>query len=144
MFLHLLLTSASFYEALGVVEDVKDHLIFWAYNRQRDCNPSDGPYYFQCLNVLAQGRSSDMLSFEAVRLKSQGEFTTEDFKDACKAIDIGIDVTDEDLIIGIFRSRLADSPRQETQLREHLRIIGKTRNSAKILLAARKGMFPRL
>lgn len=119
--------------------DVKDPIVLWTYERQRDCDPAEAPYYFQCLNVLANGRNSEMLQLEAVKLRSQGEYTTDDVTDACKSLGIDSKERNEDLIIGIFRSRLADSPRQETQLRESLRIIGKSRDSAKISLVARKG-----
>lgn len=128
-----------FYAALGVVLDVKDDIIKWAHARQRLCNPPDAPYYLQCLSTLGKGRHSEILQFETMRLKSQGEYTTEDIEDSYKKLGINPNESNEDLIIGTFHSRLKDSPRQETELREHLRIIGRSRDSNKISGVARKG-----
>ena len=127
------------YAALGIVLDVKDDIIKWAYNRQRLCNPRDAPYYLQCLSTLANGRASEDLQFETMKLKSEGEYTTDDIIESYKQLGINPNESDEDLIIGTFRSRLSDSPGQETVLREHLRIIGRSRDSAKISGVARKG-----
>jgi hypothetical protein len=127
------------YAVLGVVADVNDRIILWAYNRQRDCNPNGTPLYFEHLSVLANGRNSDTLQLEVAKLRSQGAFTMEDLENACRALGVESTETDEELIIGIFRSRLSDAPRQEAQMREHLRVIGQVRNSFKIKQAAQKG-----
>ncbi|KAF8541938.1 hypothetical protein BDD12DRAFT_827425 [Trichophaea hybrida] len=126
------------YAVLGVVADVNDAIILWAYDRQRECNPNGTPLYFEFLSVLATGRASDTLQIEVAKLRSQGAFTMKDLEEACKALGVSSSSTNEDLIIGIFRARLKDAPRQEPQMREHLRVIGQAKNSAKIKQAAQK------
>lgn len=73
-------------------------------------------------------------------LRSRGEFTRSDVLEAGKALGIqDIETADDELIVGIFKARLADAPKQEAQMREHLTIVGKHRSSELILQTARKG-----
>ncbi|KAL7269842.1 ubiquitin-specific protease ubp2 [Rhizina undulata] len=128
------------YAGLGATSDFSDKLIQWAYERQRDCDPIDAPYYFECFSGIAAGRKSEILQMEVAKMRSQGAFTTSDIEESYKALNIESNTTDEDLIIGVFRSRLADAPRQEAQMRENLRIIGKAMNSQKILQIAQRAI----
>jgi ubiquitin carboxyl-terminal hydrolase 25/28 len=89
---------------------------------------------------LANGRGSEELQIQVATLQSQGEFTTSDVTEAFKALGINPAENDEDLMVGVFRSRLQDSPRQESSLRRSLEIIGIYRQSEK-LIAASKGNF---
>jgi ubiquitin carboxyl-terminal hydrolase 25/28 len=100
------------YGSLGAHLDFSDRLLLWAYMRQKSCDPANSPYYFACLANLTNGWKSEELEIEVVTLHSQGEYTTDDVRNAYKNIGIP-DVEDKTLIIGIFNSRLQDSPQQE-------------------------------
>ncbi|KAA8894285.1 hypothetical protein FN846DRAFT_786629 [Sphaerosporella brunnea] len=126
-----------YYAVLGLVPEVGDRIVSWAYNRQQELNPDDLPFYFECFKLLASGRNSEALQVEVATLQSQGAFTTSDLTEAYKALGINPNEPDEELIIGIFRSRLQDSPRQESSLRSHLNIIGTRRQSDKLKAASR-------
>lgn len=54
------------------MRDFHDDLIAFSYDRQSDCDPEHGPYYFDCLQDLAQGRQSEDLAIKASMLESQG------------------------------------------------------------------------
>jgi len=129
----------SFYAVLGIVSDVSDKIVYWAYCRQRECNPREAPFYFECLSTLAHGRRSEELSVHAATLQSQGEFTRTEHSEACKYLGIDPNEHDEDLIIGIFHARLADAPRQESQIRSAMQIMARQRRSSKLEGAAQKG-----
>jgi len=117
---------------------MSDGLVHWAYERQRACDPVDAPYYFECFENIANGRKSENLQFEVARLRSQGQFSKSDLESSYKSL--GVDpVSDDDLIVGVFRSRLADAPRQEGPMREDMRIIGTARGSEKIRSFAKLG-----
>jgi hypothetical protein len=47
-------------------------------------------------------------------------------------LDVRADHLDEDHIIGVFKSMVSDSPKQESELRQALLTIGQHRNSYKI------------
>jgi len=117
---------------------MSDGLINWAYERQRACDPVNTPYYFECFESISKGRKSENLQFEVAKLRSEGQFSTSDLENSYKSL--GVDPTsDDDLIIGVFKSRLADAPRQEGPMREDMRIIGTARRSEKILSFAKLG-----
>ena len=132
------------YAVLGVVADVPDPIILWAYNRQRERNPRGTPLYFQHLTVLANGRGSETLQLEVGKLRSQEVYyTLDDVKAAYELFNLKESEQDEQLIIGTFNSRLKDAPRQETEMRKNLQIIGQFRDSEIIKQAAQKGSFDR-
>jgi len=132
-----------FYAVLGIVLDVPDKIVIWAYRRQRECNPSEAPFYFECLSTVAAGRArgtmSEDLLIEVATLQSQGEFTRTEHNKACMSLGIDPNEQDEDLIIGTFHARLADAPRQESQLRNALRIMARQRHSSRLDFATRRG-----
>ncbi|RPA95079.1 cysteine proteinase [Choiromyces venosus 120613-1] len=125
------------YAGIGAVGDMSDALINWAYERQRACDPFNAPYYFGCFEDIARGRESENLQFEVARLRSEGQFSTSDLENSYKSLDIDPVTSDDDLIVGVFKSRLADAPRQEGPMREDMRIIGTARRSEKILSFAK-------
>ncbi|KAG0642222.1 hypothetical protein HOY80DRAFT_1008062 [Tuber brumale] len=125
------------YAGLGAVADMSDDLINWAYQRQRACDPVNAPYYFECFESIAKGRKSESLQFEVARLRSEGQFSTNDLESSYKSLGVDPVTSDDDLIIGVFKSRLADAPRQEGPMREDMRIIGTARRSEKILSFAK-------
>lgn len=94
--------------------------------------------------MLATGRKSETLELEVVKLRSQEVyFTLDDVKAAYELFNLKEYERDEQLIIGSFNSRLKDAPRQETEMRKNLQIIGQFRDSEIIKQAAQKGSFDR-
>ena len=61
----------SCYASLGALGDFSDRLIAFSYDRQAQCDPVEGPYYFDCLSELATGRRSDMLITKTATLASE-------------------------------------------------------------------------
>lgn len=129
----------SHYAGLGAVGDFSDLLIHWAYERQRACDPENAPYYFECLSAIALGRRSEMLNVEVAKARSEGAYTSTDLSECYKYFGIDPVTRDEDWIIGVFRSRLADAPRHEHQMRTNLKMIGHALKSQKIVNVSEKG-----
>lgn len=125
------------FAGLGALPDFEDALVFFAFERQRDCNPDDSAYYIDCLSaVLEQRPQSEMLSMELAILKSAGQHGSKDIEAAFAYFNLSRQqshVYDEDHIIGLFNSRISDSgPSTHAEAREALRMIGESLNSQKI------------
>ncbi|KAH0565972.1 hypothetical protein GP486_000640 [Trichoglossum hirsutum] len=127
-----------YYASLGALADFSDELLGFAYDRQRLCDPDNGPYYFECLRSLAEHRQSEPLSTKAAMLESQGQISSRDIAQAYEYFGLRADGSgmEDDYIIGTYKSRIADAPRQQTEMREKLRIIGQARRSEKIQYVA--------
>lgn len=108
--------------------------MIFAYERQTTWDPENGPYYLECLQDLAEGRKSDELVTKAVLMESEGHFSRKDIPKAYQyfGLDPRSRELDDETIIGSFRSRVGDAPRQEAEMRRALRIIGLDRKSARI------------
>lgn len=122
-----------YYAGLGAKGDFSDSLLLFAYHRQVAVDSLNGPYYFECLQEIAAGRTSEQLQMEVATLASRGCINRAEVITAYQYF--GIDpqhtrvITDEH-IIGVFRSRLSDiSPSAIEEARRQLRIIGQARNS---------------
>ncbi|KAK6331773.1 ubiquitin-specific protease ubp2 [Orbilia javanica] len=126
------------YAGLGANLDFSDNLLFWAYQRQKECDPENAPFYFDCISDLATGRRSEDLQLQVVTLRSQGEFSRSDVKNAYKSLGITSDFDSGDFIIGNFHARLSDSPKQEMELREALTTLGKHLKNEKLINASKK------
>lgn len=137
------MAPARFYASLGATADFHDDLIVFAYQRQIDVDPNNTPYYLECLQGLGEGRNSEDLQTQAAIEASSGKISLKDIKSAYK--DLGLDfnqpLLDDDTIIGTFQARVSDAPRQESELRRALQIIGQSRSSEKIQFIASKGQF---
>ncbi|MCJ1311014.1 ubiquitin-specific protease ubp2 [Agyrium rufum] len=121
------------YAGLGTTEDMHDELLGFAYDCQISCDPSNGPYYLECLQGLAAGRQSEELQTKAAIEASSGKSSFKDVREAYYFFGIDDPRThDDDNIVGTFQARLADAPRQEAELRRALLIIGQDRSSARI------------
>ena len=114
--------------------DFHDELISWAYERQTACDKANTPYYLECLQGIAKGRSSEDLQTKVAIEASSGKISVEDIREAYKSLGLEYQnlFYDDDTIIGMFQSRIADAPRQEIDLRRALSIIGQERDSSKI------------
>ena len=109
-------------------------MLTFAYERQKDCDPDHTPYYFGCFKDIAKNRESTELDTVVAVCQSKGEFTVSDVDEAYNYFGIGApNQSDDDHIIGVFNSRLANAPRQEQDMRYRLRIIGQYRRSDKIV-----------
>ena len=130
-----------FYASLGATVDFHDSLIIFAYKRQIDVDQKNTPYYLECLQGLGEGRKSEDLQTHAAIEASSDKISLKDVRNAYK--DLGLDfnqeLLDDDTVIGTFQSRVSDAPRQESELRRALQIIGRNRGSEKIQFIASKG-----
>ncbi|KAL3426220.1 ubiquitin carboxyl-terminal hydrolase [Phlyctema vagabunda] len=120
-----------FYACLGATANFTDGYIGWAYDQQIRCNPSNKPYYFDCLEDLAKGRSSAELEEKIMIAKSLGELGLKEIEEAYKFL--GLDpsqIESDQHVIGLYNSRIASAPRQKQEARDSLRIIGNHRNSS--------------
>jgi ubiquitin carboxyl-terminal hydrolase 25/28 len=125
-----------YYASLGALADFSDQLLEFAYDRQKDTDPLNAPYYFECLVDIAKGRQSTDLDTRVAMLRSSGVYSVQDVHSAYKYFNLTSQNLPDEFIIGCFRSRIQDSPRQEVEAREMLRIIGHSRNSDQILQVA--------
>lgn len=114
----------------------------FAYGRQILCDPGNTPYYLECLQGIAEGRKSEDLLCKAVLEESEGKISLKDVRNAYSELGLTPNL-DDDTIIGAFNARLSDSPKQEVQLRRALKIIGQSRNSDQIQVAASNSTFTR-
>ena len=122
------------YAGLGSSADFHDDLIHFAYERQIAADSFNTPYYLECLQTIAEGRTSDDLSMKAVIEASKGRISLRDVRVAYQHLGYNMHSTGlaDDTIIGGFQARLTDSPKQEAELRRDLKIIGQHRQSQKI------------
>jgi len=123
---------------LGAQSDFADNLLLWAFHAQKDNDPKNAPWYFQALQDLAKGRKSENLETEVMLLKSKGAYTLDELNEAFVYMGLDPNTTDETLIIGVFNSRLIDSPRQEAEIREKTGLIGHALDSEAIQNATKK------
>ena len=129
-----------FYASLGATVDFHDELIIFAYKRQIDVDQKNTPYYLECLQGLGEGRKSEDLQTHAAIEASSDKISLKDVRNAYKdlGLDFNFDLLDDETVIGTFQSRVSDAPRQESELRRALQIIGRNRGSEKIQFIASK------
>ncbi len=121
------------YISLGVVDNFPDKLIEWAYDRQCECDPSNKPYYLDCLQDLAHGRQSPDLQTRVAMATSAGELGQKAIEDSYRYFNLDPEsVEGDDHIMGLYKSRIESAPRQKDEARECLLTIAKHRNSEKI------------
>ncbi|KAI9822563.1 MAG: ubiquitin-specific protease ubp2 [Pycnora praestabilis] len=123
-----------YYASLGAVADFSDKLLLFAYDRQRLCDPDNAPYYLECLQDLAKGRESESLQTQVAIMESEGQISRRDVGKAYAyfQLDPQSKDLDDEYILNVFQSRVVDAPRQESEMRQKLRIIGQIRRSDKI------------
>ncbi len=122
-----------YYASLGAVEDFTDELLGWAYDRQRECDPENKPYYLDCLEDLAKGRGSPELQMRVVMATSGGELGLQQIRDAYKFFSLYPNTKEGDEhIMGLYKSRIESAPRQKEEAKKCLLVIAKHRNSTEI------------
>ncbi|CAG8954152.1 hypothetical protein HYFRA_00005771 [Hymenoscyphus fraxineus] len=125
------------YRSLGAIYDFTDDYLSWAYDRQRDCDPLNAPYYLDCVSAIANGRKSSDLQTKVVMAISNGEFGLEAIQQAYRFFNVDPDNKEgDDYIIGLYKSRIESAPRQKEEARNSLLAIGKARDSEKIRAVA--------
>ncbi|KAI5236103.1 cysteine proteinase [Aureobasidium subglaciale] len=129
-----------YYASLGALGDFSDRLIAFCYDRQAASDPSEGPYYFDCLHDLATNRGSELLIMKSSTLASQEVLSKKDINQAYKALGVDQDsqhtISDEH-IIGIYRSRWSDTgPQGQADLKLALKTLGHARKSRSLIDAA--------
>ena len=120
---------------LGIPLDASDGLVRFAYRKQVERDPGNAHHYLTYLIQIAEGRSSDLLLTEVAIERSSGKFDYRQLTEAYRYFGFYVETPslDDAHIIGTFQSRLEDAPKHESQMREHLKLIGTHRNSRKIL-----------
>lgn len=123
-----------YYAGLGAVSDFHDSLIQFAYEQQIACDMASSSYYLESLNGIAEGRKSEDLKTKAAIEASTGKLSSTEIKEAYASfnLDIRNPRLDDEHIIGVFKSRAADAPLHEAELRRNLTIIGRHRQSQRI------------
>ncbi|KAI9816932.1 MAG: ubiquitin-specific protease ubp2 [Phylliscum demangeonii] len=127
--------DSPFYAGLGASSNFSDELLIYAYERQRDGDPDHAPYYLGWLQEIARLRPSEALQTKVAVMESSGEISRRDVYLAYLYFQVN-PAWDDASITGAFHARLADAPKQETEARQHLRVIGIARQSEAILSAA--------
>jgi ubiquitin carboxyl-terminal hydrolase 25 len=120
--------------ALGIPQAAADDLVCRFYQYQVSTDPGNTPTYLQFLKHIANFRQSELLQTEVVLEESKGNYDLDTLYEAHRyfGLDAADATIDDDYVIGIFSSRLQDSPTHEQRMRMYLRIIGQHRNSRKI------------
>ncbi|KAI9797872.1 MAG: ubiquitin-specific protease ubp2 [Piccolia ochrophora] len=126
------------YAGLGSLGDFSDKLLIFAYGRQVSVDSGNASYYFDCLHTITEQRKSEQLETKVAMMESSGQVGMKDLRRAYEYF--GLDINDktlqDDHIIGVFHSRVSDAPRQEEDMRQHLRVIGMARQSDTIKAVA--------
>jgi ubiquitin carboxyl-terminal hydrolase 25/28 len=115
--------------------DASDGLVIFAYRKQAERDPENAHCYLTYLIQIAEARHSEALQTEVAMERSGGKFDYHQLTEAYRYFGFYVEMppSDDAYVIGTFQSRLADAPKQESQMREHLKLIGTHRNSSKIL-----------
>lgn len=124
------------YVALGTDPSASDQNIVFAYRRQADRDPARQAWYLTFLEQIANIRESDEIHVEIGLQKSLGRFDLDQVKAAYLYFGFQDDNVDEEYILGTYRSRLLDAPRQYMEMREQLLILGQHRHSTNIIETA--------
>lgn len=120
------------------MRDFSDENIIFAFERQSDCNLENSSYYFDCLQDLANGRQSEILTMKASLLESQGVIGQKAVLEAYQYLgfDPKMPITDQE-ILDRFRSRMQDTgPSAQPALRGMLKRLATIRQSAALTDAA--------
>lgn len=134
--------TCRFFIVLGSPQNASDELVKHAYDWQCWSCPEYAPTFLSALRDIALKRDSEDLNYRVAIEVSNGKVDAEQLSEAHKALGVPMNLqpdADESHIIGTFNARLQDSPAQEAQLREHLRVIGTGLNSRRIMDYAARG-----
>jgi hypothetical protein len=125
------------YIGLGIDPTASDANVIFAYRKQVETDASRTAFYLTWLNQISVVRQSEEIQLEIVLQQSKGRFMLEQIHDAYKYFGFPTQDADDAHIIGTYKARLSDAPRQGSEMREHLRIIGEYRRNARIIEIAK-------
>lgn len=125
---------------LGLPQDASDSLVEYAYDQQCETDHGFIPTYLCGLRDISNERGTEALQLKVAIEESKGRVDWNQMAAAYTALGLPVSTdANEDHIIGVFNSRLQDSPAQEAQLREYLRVIGEGIQNKKLRDYAAKG-----
>ena len=117
-------------------------LIEYCFDTQTLCDPSNTAYYFECLQVIAAGRSSEYLQTKVAMLESQECISRRDIRAAYRFFGVSPAeqgrFSDEE-VLNAFSARLPDlSPAVQIEARAHLYKLGVACSSQRLINASRQ------
>jgi ubiquitin carboxyl-terminal hydrolase 25 len=127
-------TRSICYTALGLPQDASDDLVSFAYREQIRADPKESPLYLTYLREIATSRRSEPLNTLVATEYSAGRIDSKQLNEAYRYFSFSprSEGISDDLIIGNFQSRLQDAPKQEAEMRAHLKTIAEHRHSRRI------------
>ena len=102
------------------------------------------PYYFECLQVISESRTTESLQMKVATLQSQDLVSRRDLSAAYR--NLGIDQTSarslsDDRVLEIFQARQSDlGPSAAEDARQALNKIGTSRQSQRLLRTSRQSI----
>ncbi|KAJ2481679.1 ubiquitin-specific protease ubp2 [Coemansia sp. RSA 2131] len=124
------------YRALGVLDDVSDALVKWAYTRLTEEDQSDDPVFgpharlrFDSLVTISAARASKELGVLVANERERGMVATGAIRSACVALfgqpQSEVDTIDSDTVREVFLARVAETtaPKVRMELAEHLAVL---------------------
>ncbi|KJX94272.1 ubiquitin carboxyl-terminal hydrolase like protein [Zymoseptoria brevis] len=128
----------AYFASLGAQPDFADELVVFAFDRQFECDPSNGPYYLECLQVITAARGTEQLQLKVATLESQDLISRRDLTNAYRSLNCTRTESDE-RILGLFQVRQSDTgPSGQEDLRQALYKIGMSRQSQRLINASRQ------
>jgi hypothetical protein len=131
------------FAGLGILADFPAQYIIWAFRQQVERDPANAFFYYDSFYAITQLLQNEDLDIELGILASEGYVGQEYLREAyrCFALDWATDIADEQ-IMGLFQSRMESSARdREAELRQHLAVIARHRQSANLSDAAENGKW---
>ena len=127
---------------MGALPDFSDSLIEFAYDTQSACEPQLRPYYFECLQVIAEYRSTEQLQIKVVTLASQDLVSRRDLIAAYRLLNVTpteAKYLESERILDRFHARLSDlGMHAQEEARQALYKIGLVRDSSLLINASRQ------
>ncbi|KAF1818761.1 cysteine proteinase [Dissoconium aciculare CBS 342.82] len=128
--------------SLGAMADFGDAMIDFAYERQSMCDPPNRPYYFECLQVVAESRGTEKLQLKVAMLASQDLVSRRDLSAAYRLLNVPVHDAhnyDDVRILDQFHVRQSDLGVQaQEDARQALYRIGMARGSTRLINASRQ------
>jgi ubiquitin carboxyl-terminal hydrolase 25/28 len=122
--------------------DFGDAMIDFAYERQSMCDPPNRPYYFECLQVVAESRGTEKLQLKVAMLASQDLVSRRDLSAAYRLLNVPVHDAhnyDDVRILDQFHVRQSDLGVQaQEDARQALYRIGMARGSTRLINASRQ------
>lgn len=132
--------SSRYFASLGALHDFADGLIDFAFERQSLCDPERRPYYFECLQVIAEHRSTEQLHLKVATLASQDLVSRRDLKVAYDTLRIDPSETDE-RVLNLYYVWISDiGAEAQENARQALYKIGLVRGSQQLINTAQRVM----